>query len=65
MNTTDKTSESNEGVLRVPCEVYSRIVGYIRPVLNWNQGKQQEWGERKAFKVPVWLEEGEDDKPAD
>ena len=28
-------------------EVYSRIVGYFRPVQNWNEGKQQEFVERK------------------
>jgi anaerobic ribonucleoside-triphosphate reductase len=32
------------------CEVYSRIVGYIRPVQQWHKGKQQEFGERKEFK---------------
>ncbi len=34
-----------------PCEVYSRIVGYIRPVQQWNTGKKQEFKERKEFKV--------------
>jgi ribonucleoside-triphosphate reductase len=33
-----------------PCEVYSRIVGYLRPVRQWNFGKQQEFKERKEFK---------------
>ncbi len=37
---------------RVPCEVYSRIVGYLRPVQNWNKGKQQEFAERKPYTVP-------------
>ena len=37
--------------VRVPCEVYSRIVGYLRPVQNWHQGKQQEFKERKPFQV--------------
>ena len=32
------------------CEVYSRIVGYIRPVQQWNKGKQAEFGTRKTFK---------------
>ena len=27
---------------QVPCEVYSRVVGYYRPVNNWNMGKRQE-----------------------
>ena len=30
-------------------EVYSRIVGYLRPVQQWNKGKQEEYGERKSF----------------
>lgn len=30
-------------------EVYSRIVGYYRPVQNWNSGKQSEYKERKSF----------------
>jgi anaerobic ribonucleoside-triphosphate reductase len=46
------TPESSEGELRVPCEVYSRIVGYLRPVQNWHQGKQQEFRERKTFRTP-------------
>jgi ribonucleoside-triphosphate reductase len=34
-----------------PCEVYSRIVGYLRPVQQWNKGKQEEFKERLEFKV--------------
>ena len=34
---------------RVPCEVYSRVVGYIRPVSQWNEGKQEEFLERHVF----------------
>jgi len=33
------------------CEVYSRVVGYLRPVSSWNEGKQEEFELRKAFKV--------------
>lgn len=33
------------------CEVYSRIVGYIRPVRQWNYGKKQEYQERKEFEM--------------
>ena len=36
---------------KVPCEVYSRIVGYLRPVQNWNEGKKQEFKDRKTFAV--------------
>lgn len=32
------------------CEVYSRVVGYLRPVQQWNAGKIQEFGERKEYK---------------
>ena len=31
------------------CEVYSRITGYYRPVKNWNDGKSQEYRERKVY----------------
>ncbi len=31
------------------CEVYSRVVGYLRPVEQWNAGKQQEFNDRKTF----------------
>ncbi|MEG1880868.1 MAG: anaerobic ribonucleoside-triphosphate reductase [Oscillospiraceae bacterium] len=33
------------------CEVYSRVCGYFRPVSNWNKGKQEEFKDRKVFKV--------------
>lgn len=33
------------------CEVYSRVVGYLRPVQQWNQGKQLEYKERKEYKT--------------
>ncbi|HHE45932.1 MAG TPA: ribonucleoside triphosphate reductase, partial [Candidatus Moranbacteria bacterium] len=31
------------------CEVYSRSVGYLRPVKQWNVGKQEEYKKRKEF----------------
>jgi ribonucleoside-triphosphate reductase len=33
------------------CEVYARVVGYIRPVKQWNKGKVAEYHTRKVFKV--------------
>ena len=33
------------------CEVYSRIVGYIRPISQWNKGKQMEFHNRTPFDV--------------
>ena len=32
-------------------EVYSRVVGYLRPVQQWNKGKREEYKMRKEFKV--------------
>jgi len=36
---------------RTKCEIYSRIVGYLRPINNWNSGKISEWNDRINFKV--------------
>jgi len=36
---------------RVPCEVFSRVVGYFRPVGNWNAGKQAEFEDRLEFNL--------------
>jgi len=35
--------------MKTRCEVYSRVVGYIRPVEQWNDGKQEEFADRKMF----------------
>ena len=49
----DRNTEQGEKTeIRVPCEVYSRVVGYLLPVQNWHQGKKQEFKERKMFQVP-------------
>ena len=40
----------------VQCEVYSRIVGYLRPIQNWNAGKKEEFGERKTYDAKKALE---------
>jgi anaerobic ribonucleoside-triphosphate reductase len=34
---------------RTRCEVWSRVMGYHRPVSSWNVGKQQEHADRKFF----------------
>ena len=34
-----------------PCEVWSRITGYYRPVQNWNDGKVQEFKDRREYDV--------------
>ena len=49
------TTDKNGSV--VACEhlpeVYSRIVGYFRPVQNWNHGKKQEFADRMEYTEPV------------
>lgn len=35
---------------RTPCEVFSRVTGYLRPVSNWNDAKQEEFEDRTLFK---------------
>ena len=44
-------SEATEKVWvwRMPCQVMSRVVGYITAVQNWNIGKKQEFKDRKAY----------------
>lgn len=39
--------EDNE---RQPCEIWTRVMGYHRPVGNFNRGKKSEFYERKCFK---------------
>ncbi len=39
--------------VKVPVEVYSRVVGYFRPVNQWNKGKQEEFLNRKEYKVNI------------
>ena len=40
-------------VRKVPCEVYSRIVGYMRPTAQWNVGKRREFDDRRVFKLSM------------
>ncbi|MFH1575391.1 MAG: ribonucleoside triphosphate reductase [Candidatus Nealsonbacteria bacterium] len=39
-------------IVKQPCEVYSRIVGYLRLVQQWNKGKQEEFKDRRILKIP-------------
>jgi hypothetical protein len=49
--TIEQTQTAPNEDQKVPCEVYSRIVGYVRPVRNWNKGKKQEFSERQTYRV--------------
>lgn len=41
--------QGTKRILVMPTEVYSRVVGYYRPVDNWNHGKRQEFEERSDY----------------
>jgi len=41
---------------RQKCEVFSRIVGYLRPVNQWNDAKAQEFDMRKTYKPMMDLD---------
>ena len=45
------TKKEKKVVTRQRCEVYSRVVGYLRPVSQWNEAKQAEFKDRKVFKI--------------
>jgi ribonucleoside-triphosphate reductase (formate) len=34
---------------KTKCEVFSRVCGYLRPIQQWNEGKQAEWDDRLTF----------------
>ena len=36
--------------MKQKCEVYSRVVGYLSPVSEWNKGKKEEFRQRKTYK---------------
>lgn len=36
---------------RTRCEIWSRVMGYHRPVSEWNLGKKQEFNGRKYYEV--------------
>ena len=37
--------------MKMKCEVYSRVVGFLRPVEQWNEGKAEEFKDRKTFEM--------------
>lgn len=50
-NKISELKAGKEAVKGTPCEVYSRVVGYLRPVQNWNKGKKEEFALRKNMKI--------------
>lgn len=54
MNTQQDTATATEipQEKRQPCEVWTRVMGYHRPVSSFNTGKKAEHAERKFFREP-------------
>ena len=49
--TIDDLKKQMQEVKGTPCEVFSRVCGYLRPVQNYNAGKREEFNHRVPFKV--------------
>lgn len=49
-NAVNITTENPKKTARTPCEVFSRSMGFYRPISNFNIGKRQEFEERNTFK---------------
>lgn len=47
----ERVKEEMKDVHGPKCEVFSRVVGYMRPVQNWNKGKKEEFAMRKTFDI--------------
>lgn len=47
----DKCYEKAPELKDQDCEVYSRIVGYLRPLAQWNPGKTEEFHDRALYKI--------------
>jgi anaerobic ribonucleoside-triphosphate reductase len=48
-NTTTATTMDLNDNERTPCEVWTRVMGYHRPVSAFNPGKQSEHAERRCY----------------
>ncbi len=42
---------------KVPCEIWSRVVGYYQMTRQWNPGKREEFSERKMYNLKGGFEE--------
>lgn len=37
--------------MKINAEIYSRVAGYFRPVSQWNNGKREEFIERRVYSI--------------
>ena len=57
-NSASQTYESSEKNIQIPeserqvCEVWSRVMGYYRPIDSYNVGKKSEYDDRRCFNEP-------------
>jgi len=49
---TEQPGNQASRVKAIRTEVYSRVVGYYRPVQDWNKGKQEEFAQREYVEIP-------------
>ena len=52
----DGAVESGTRIKAVKTEVYSRVVGYYRPVQDWNRGKREEFEQREYVSLAAMEE---------
>lgn len=38
---------------KMPCDIYSRVTGFYRPVREWNKGKKEEFKERTGLIINI------------
>ena len=66
MNTILTEREKSQGWVldrngrkRIKTQIWSRVVGYLRPTEYWNEGKKEEFKERKVYsgKIPTKVSE--------
>lgn len=50
-NQISELKAQRESAKGTNCEVYSRVVGYLRPVMMWNKGKKEEFSMRKTINM--------------
>ena len=56
MNKSPHFLQGIKNTERTKCEIWSRVMGYFRPIEYWNAGKQQEWEDRVMYDEPKNLE---------
>lgn len=47
---------NGETMVKIKTEIFSRVVGYYRPINQWNEAKQSEYRDRKAYSLTKALE---------